>query len=219
LYPEVQTLARARTLTLLRRVDGDRKAIVVQFLYDAGLITPRINGDRVITLNGADLRHAELTGAFVYEANLQSAQLQEANLVGAQMANASLMTDLSRAVLNFADLGESLLGGAIFEGADLSRSDLRAADTRGIVCKNANLEDTLVTDRQLQAAASLEGATMPDGRRFRGWDGQSYEGKETRRLRQIGQLQRWREPLIMEHTQIFPDWHEPIDVDHKSNMP
>jgi hypothetical protein len=36
---EVSTLARARTLTVLPRLDGDHKARVVQFLYESGLIT------------------------------------------------------------------------------------------------------------------------------------------------------------------------------------
>jgi hypothetical protein len=36
---EVRTLAQARTLTVLRRLDGERKGRVLQFLYEAGLIT------------------------------------------------------------------------------------------------------------------------------------------------------------------------------------
>jgi hypothetical protein len=35
---EVRSLARARTLTLLPRLDGGRKGRVVQFLYESGLI-------------------------------------------------------------------------------------------------------------------------------------------------------------------------------------
>jgi hypothetical protein len=35
---EVRTLARARTLTVLSRMDGDRKATVLQFLYESNLI-------------------------------------------------------------------------------------------------------------------------------------------------------------------------------------
>jgi hypothetical protein len=34
-----QTLARARTLTVLARLDGDRKGSVLQFLYESKLIT------------------------------------------------------------------------------------------------------------------------------------------------------------------------------------
>src|SRR5215213_616333 len=36
---EVRTLARARTLTILSRLDGERKRSVVQFMYESCLIT------------------------------------------------------------------------------------------------------------------------------------------------------------------------------------
>lgn len=210
---EVQTLARARTLTLLRGLDGDRKGFVMQFLYDAELISPRANGGRVITLNGADLREARLRGAFLGSANLQGARLGGADLAGAHLANANLMADFPNATLILAHLVEALLGRANLEGADLRCADLRATDTRGMNCKNANLRETVITDRQLQAAESLEGATMPDGRRFHGWERQSYEGKETRRLRELGKLPPWGDTLpgfIVEHTDVFPGWDDPI---------
>src|SRR5215203_1545813 len=70
---EVQTLARARTLTVLTRLDGERKGTVVQFLYEAGLIgwwlrmetgegEKRIARDgRVVDLSDADLSSALLS--------------------------------------------------------------------------------------------------------------------------------------------------------------
>jgi hypothetical protein len=54
---EVRTLARARTLTVLSRLDGDRKAQVVQFLHEAGLIDRQ---QHVLALSGADLNGANL---------------------------------------------------------------------------------------------------------------------------------------------------------------
>ena len=45
-------MARARTLTVLARLDGDRKAYVVQFLHESGLL---VQGHRVLALEGADL--------------------------------------------------------------------------------------------------------------------------------------------------------------------
>ena len=36
---DAQALARTLTLTVLRRLDGDRRALVVQFLFEAGLMT------------------------------------------------------------------------------------------------------------------------------------------------------------------------------------
>src|SRR5829696_6266139 len=49
----LRTVARARTLTVLSRLDADRKARVVQFSYEADLIT---QPHPVLKLNGADLR-------------------------------------------------------------------------------------------------------------------------------------------------------------------
>src|SRR5829696_8902394 len=56
-HDEVRTLARARTLTVLTRLDGTRKAQVVQFLYESGLIA---KGRAVLNLRGADLSGAIL---------------------------------------------------------------------------------------------------------------------------------------------------------------
>jgi hypothetical protein len=56
----LSSVARARTLTVLPRLDGDRKARVIQFLYEAGLVS---KDKRVLDLAGADLSEASLSGA------------------------------------------------------------------------------------------------------------------------------------------------------------
>src|SRR5215203_756402 len=56
---EVSILAKGRTHTVLPKLDSDRKARVLQFLYETGLI---IKGHSVVDLLGADLRNVmELT--------------------------------------------------------------------------------------------------------------------------------------------------------------
>ena len=50
---EVRILARVRTLTVLARLDGSRKAQLVQFLYESDLIAA---GRSVLDLRGAALR-------------------------------------------------------------------------------------------------------------------------------------------------------------------
>jgi len=129
---EVRTLARARTLTVLARVDAVRQREVVRFLYEAQLIgyfrpalersnTPAIDIAAIVRLAGADLSG----------------------------------TDLSGELLRGADLGRADLS-----GADLSDTELRDAEL-----SDANLSDATVTQEQLAAASSLEGAVMPDGTR------------------------------------------------------
>jgi hypothetical protein len=74
---EVRTLARARTLTVLGRLNPSRKTDVMQFLLEAELVQ-RVEGGRgpIITLIGA---------------NLSGADLSEADLVGALLINANLI--------------------------------------------------------------------------------------------------------------------------------
>jgi hypothetical protein len=61
--------------------------------------------------------------------------------------------DLSGANLSWADLSWAFLGGAELSGADLSKANL----------EGANLEGAKVLPEQLAQAASLKGATLPDG--------------------------------------------------------
>src|SRR5215218_7137713 len=137
---EVRTLARARTLTILGRVDGARKRSVVQFLYESQLIE---KDKPIVRLSGADLTDADLSGADLRVADLRRADLRRAVLFGA---------DLSDAVLFDADLSDAFLGGADLSDARLGGADL--SDIRG------------VTPEELEATAfSLSGAKMPDGTR------------------------------------------------------
>src|SRR5216683_2707437 len=138
---EVQKIARVRTLTVLRRLDAERKGSVLQFLQESGLIG---KDKRVINLTGANLIGANLIGA-----NLFLANLSKANLSGASLYEANLsLANLSRADLSGANLSKANLSGANLNGADLSGANLRGA---------------LVTAEQLTATKLLQGATMPDG--------------------------------------------------------
>lgn len=90
----LSAVARARTLRVVFRLDGDRKARVVQFLYESGLIT---KNRPVLDLRGADLRDADLSRANLNEANLSNAhgitkeqlEKQTKNLEGAIMPGGS----------------------------------------------------------------------------------------------------------------------------------
>jgi uncharacterized protein YjbI with pentapeptide repeats len=65
-----RTLARARTLTVLRRLDGERKCSVVTFLYEAALISK----DHLIL----NLRHSDLSGVNLAMTNLGGVNLSVA---------------------------------------------------------------------------------------------------------------------------------------------
>lgn len=149
---EESILAKELTLNVLSRLDGERKARVLQFLYETDLI---IKDRSVVDLLGADLRGADLRGANLLGADLREADLNGANLSGADLRGADLRgANLREADLHWADLISANLSRAYLGLTDLSGADLSGADLR-------NVKE--LTVGQLDQAYSLEGATMPDG--------------------------------------------------------
>ena len=141
----------------------------------------RIANLQKANLQRATLQKANLQGAILDEADLREvilygANLQEANLTGAYLQGAMLLypTELSRANLQGADLQGANLQGANLKGAILYGAILYGAYLRGAILQKANLEGAKVTDVQLAETLSLQGATMPDGKKYEGW----LKGKE-----------------------------------------
>lgn len=177
---EVRKIARVRTLTVLRGLDTTRKASVIQFLREAGLI----DKNKCIV----DLSEAQLLEANLYKANLRGTDLHEANLGGANLSYTNLLytnlrgadltsaklseanmrgANLREASLFRADLTRAKLFGAKLFGANLSEAELReanlsGADLQGADLRKANLSRATVTMEQLKKAKSLKDATMPD---------------------------------------------------------
>ncbi len=173
---EVRKIARVRTLTVLPRLDKERKRGVLQFLHESGLID---KGMKIIDLDGADLNGANLSeanlgGADLHRAILDGAKLHKANLNGAILGEAIL----GEAQLYGADLGRADLHRAILDGADLVLADLSKADLHGAILGEAKLDGADLdkaklseanlngakgtTTEQLDKAKSLTGAIMPD---------------------------------------------------------
>jgi hypothetical protein len=166
----VATVARARTLTVLRVLDGTRKATVLKFLYEARLIggIKREEGgvpgtiEAIVSLEGANLREARLEWARLEGAHLEGARLGRANLKGAYLGGANLKgaylggANLDRAHLDRAHLDRAHLDGASLDGASLERAHLVGADLRW-----ADLTNSKVTREQLAQAKSHEGAKLP----------------------------------------------------------
>jgi uncharacterized protein YjbI with pentapeptide repeats len=172
---DVDTLAHTSTLTILRRLDSERKSTVLQFLYESGLLNERwrelvyqadlskaaLSGVRLVGANmfGAILREADLSEADLSEARLIEVDLKHADLSGAYLIKAQLVsTDLSGANLSGANLRRAFGRMSLFRGADLSYADLSGAGGSGIT--NEELE---------QQAGSLEGAIMPNGQKYEDW--------------------------------------------------
>jgi hypothetical protein len=134
----VRVVARVRTLEALRELNGIRKGELVQFIYEAGLIS---RPDVIISLS---------------RANLQGIELQNADLHGAELDNTFLTNaDLRNVDLSGAELHDVQMIEANLQSANLSNSDLSGAD----------LYQALVTQTQLAKATSLRGTIMPGGSR------------------------------------------------------
>jgi uncharacterized protein YjbI with pentapeptide repeats len=144
---DLSAVARARTLTVLTRLDGTRKRSVLQFLYESGLV---IKDHVVVNLKGADLSDARLSAAELSGVNLSEAGLSGAYLNAADMRKIDLNeADLSEADLNAANLHEANLS-----GADLLKADLSAANLH-----KANLSEAELLEAYLNSA-NLHRATL-----------------------------------------------------------
>jgi hypothetical protein len=129
-HPAAQSVARTRTLSALRRLDGARKARLLQFLYESGLVSI----GPLIDLKGADLtdaeldeatlRGAELRGVYFQNASFQRAQLDGADLRGSDFSGANF-TD---AAFGTANLTQANLKRAVLKDCDLSRANINDVD-------------------------------------------------------------------------------------------
>lgn len=145
----VTSIARAKTLTALRELDGRRKGILLLFLVETKLITKK---NPVIDMRNADLQKAylwnaslkevNLRGAYFSGANLEESNLEGSNLSEVQLWQANLMgvklkdTNLKSANLSLANLKESDLS-----NANLNRVNLRNTDLRDANLNQADLKD------------------------------------------------------------------------------
>lgn len=149
---EVAMIARARTIAMLPRLNGIRKGIILQFLYESHLIN---TGKQIINLQGANLQQANLK-----ELNLTRAELMEVRLDEAVLTNANL----TKACLNGAFLvKEAKLKGAILVEADLRNAFLNGADLTEANLTEANLEQAYLIGAKLNNA-KLTGANLAGAR-------------------------------------------------------
>jgi Pentapeptide repeats (8 copies) len=143
-----RTLAQARTTDIINSFSSDplRKAVVIQFLHDVGLIqvnTGAIKGP-IISLATANLASLTLAQANLSGANLDGANLSGAILTGAILSSGSLRgAVLTKAKFTGANLAGADLSGANLEGADLSGANLKGANLGGADTKGAKIKGAI----------------------------------------------------------------------------
>src|SRR5215210_1135511 len=171
---EVRTLARARTLTVLGRLDPSHKSAVMEFLVEAELVQ-RVKGrGPIIRLGSADLRGANLSdpdevspgcGLFCYDPEHpeQAVNLRGADLAFATLTNAQLYrADLRDANLSGANLGDANLEGANLEGANLEGANLLGTNLSGAFLKNAGLLRANLRDADLHGTDASDPLIVAD---------------------------------------------------------
>jgi hypothetical protein len=121
---EQRSIARSRTLTTLRRLNPERKAALLLFLYEAKLIE---EDTTMVSLLYADLREVKLKGAVLRGANLTRTNLRGANL---EYVN-----------LEHANLKDANLASANLKDANLVSADLRGANMKEANLRGARLDD------------------------------------------------------------------------------
>ncbi len=180
---DVRTIARTRTLTILPRLDKERKRSVLQFLIQSDLLLNE-EGKLVMFLAGADLsganlsltglsksalagvnlRGADLSGTFNFKASLVGADLSGANLSRAKLDANLSRTNLQEVNLSYANLSGANLGYAMLIGADLTRANLSGANLSEANLSGANLSEADLSGANLSGAnlshANLIGADL-----------------------------------------------------------
>jgi uncharacterized protein YjbI with pentapeptide repeats len=186
---EVRSIARARTLTILERMNPSRKRQVIQFLYEADLIRGVEGSQPIMSLREVNLRRASLWGANLSEADLSGAHLEKADLTRAHLSGANLSdadlgsadllktdlrganlsgaflwrTSLIETYLSRADLSGAGLWEADLNGAHLSSANLTNADLSGAYLGGAGLSDANLTDAQGATGKQLKQAKTLEG--------------------------------------------------------
>jgi uncharacterized protein YjbI with pentapeptide repeats len=168
-------VARARTLTYLGSADKQHKRSVLQFLYEADLIT---EGHYVVSLENANLADADLSwlyldNAHVTNASLERVDLSSASLIGANLTNSSLSAGkgveeppgarLDNAVLSGAVLRGTTLHFSSFKKADLTGADFTDSDEVSTKVAGADLENAILKDTNLQGTDLREVRNLTQG--------------------------------------------------------
>jgi Pentapeptide repeats (8 copies) len=155
---EIRSIARVRTITVLSRLNSERKKIVLLFLHESGLI---LKDKPIIDLRGANLYKINLSHFNLSDAELSGAILRRATLGGANLIKTDLWgADFTTTIGGFEDL--STIGSGEYLVLDSADGGVMA-NLRGANLSEAILYGSNATPEQLDQAKSLKGATMPDG--------------------------------------------------------
>ena len=182
-HAEAKHIGRVRTLTLLRRLDGKRKGVVLRFLSEADLIS---NQATMVSLEGAELIECDVTNADITKAtrgfDLTNLLPKKSSVVGElfgtvnewiyrrSVTNATeenvFKAQLYGAVLRKVNLSKTVLAHSKFIWADLRETnfidtDLSNADFEGADLTRVDFRGARLNGSNL-CGANLTGAKISE---------------------------------------------------------
>ena len=188
--PDVEGLARTLTLTVLRRLDGERKGLVLQFLAEAKLIVPgrrwRSSTSTRLPSPSPSFRHLKSPPCVLprqqrcweppVEPVTTKVSLRGADLRGAVLRGRSLgvsfqpsrtsarvfAADLSRTDLRNADFQDAALLGVSFDHADLRGADFSGATLSAATFHGACLTEANFVHASLYSDFDFLSGQVPD---------------------------------------------------------
>lgn len=179
---EARIVMRARTLTALRSLDGERKGQLIRFLLEADLLFSSKNGQSAIEnekrdeifrvfgirtlLDGANLDEANLSGTDLNGVNFSTASLNAANFDGANLESTSLhdtsLINASFIGANFSEVSfPTNIVGANFSKsyclkASFAKANLSGASFKQAVLRAVDFEDANLTRADFSGAVLIE---------------------------------------------------------------
>lgn len=150
-------IARTRINMALGQLDGHRKGLILQFLYESDLIDKNPifkllgNNFNDSILDNIVLGEAEIKGAYFKNASIRNANLNGINLTSSNLANADLFeTQLDQANLSYTNL----------TNVNFENTDLRTVEFEGADLTNANLNGATINQSQLDGIFKKEGIQL-----------------------------------------------------------
>ncbi len=168
----VHEIARALTLDILRRLDGERKRLVLDFLYQTGLIykaNPYVSliaasfgmsPAPLLSSNTPIRQKADYFDDVTRASNLQQIYLINANLIGAVFCDVVFVNaNLQGADFTDANLENANLSGADLKDAIFVRTKLISSKFIAARVENANFQDSDLNNSSMREA-NLRGANF-----------------------------------------------------------
>jgi len=171
----VRSLARARTFTVLDRLDGPRKASVLRFLAESELITKGEEEEEesspITVPSDAYSEEGTLSEEALQEIfeDMKERRAEKARRGEMPNRGSSAVVSLHGANLRGVDAGASARTTPNLTGTDLSGADLSGADLSWVNLSDTNLANTFLSDADLShtnmvradlTAADLSGANL-----------------------------------------------------------